>query len=48
MLEASRIELDDAGGWALSTTSAAATLERWLETVEEDFACGPLLDVLGQ
>jgi ATP-dependent helicase/nuclease subunit B len=46
MLEASRIELDDAGGWALSTTSAAATLERWLETVEEDFACGPLLDVL--
>jgi len=46
MLEASQIELDDAGGWALSTTSAAATLERWLETVEEDFACGPLLDVL--
>ena len=46
MLEASQIELDDAGGWALSTTSAAATLERWLETVEEDFPCGPLLDVL--
>jgi ATP-dependent helicase/nuclease subunit B len=46
MLEASQIELDDSGGWALSTTSAAATLERWLETVEEDFACGPLLDVL--
>ena len=46
MLEASQIELDDRGGWALSTTSAAATLERWLETVEEDFACGPLLDVL--
>ncbi len=46
MLEASHIELDDSGGWALSTTSAAATLERWLETVEEDFACAPLLDVL--
>ncbi|MFQ5644397.1 MAG: DNA helicase, partial [Thiogranum sp.] len=46
MLESSCIELDDHGGWALSTTSAAATLERWLETVEEDFACGPLLDVL--
>ena len=46
MLEASQVELDDAGGWALSTTSAAATLERWLETIEEDFACGPLLDVL--
>ena len=46
ILESSNIELDDRGGWALSTTSAAATLERWLETVEEDFACGPLLDVL--
>ena len=46
LLEASQVELDDAGGWALSTTSAAATLERWLETVEEDFACAPLLDVL--
>ena len=46
MLEASHIELDDSGGWALSTTSAAAVLERWLETVEEDFACAPLLDVL--
>lgn len=46
LLEASDIVLDDPGGWALSTTSAAATLERWLETVEEDFACGPMLDVL--
>jgi ATP-dependent helicase/nuclease subunit B len=46
LLEASGIELDDAGGWALSTTSAAATVERWLETIEEDFACDPLLDVL--
>jgi ATP-dependent helicase/nuclease subunit B len=46
LLEASGIPLDDPGGWALSTTSAAATLERWLESLEEDFACGPLLDVL--
>jgi len=46
LLENSQIPLDDAGGWALSTTSAAALLERWLETVEEDFACAPLLDVL--
>lgn len=46
LLESSQIELEDAGGWALSTTSAAAVLERWLETLEEDFACGPLLDVL--
>ena len=46
MLEASGIQLDDPAGWALSTTSAAAIVERWLETVEEDFACGPMLDVL--
>jgi len=46
LLEASAVQLDDPGGWALSTTSAAATLERWLETVEEEFAAGPLLDVL--
>jgi ATP-dependent helicase/nuclease subunit B len=46
LLEASEVPLDDAGGWALSTTSAAASVERWLETVEEDFACGPLLDTL--
>lgn len=46
MLEASDIQLDDPAGWALSTTSAAAIVERWLETVEEDFACGPMLDVL--
>ncbi len=46
MLEASEIQLDDPAGWALSTTSAAAIVERWLETVEEDFACGPMLDVL--
>lgn len=46
LLERAGIRLEDAGGWALSTTSAAAVLERWLETLEEDFACGPLLDVL--
>jgi ATP-dependent helicase/nuclease subunit B len=46
LLERSGIELQDAAGWALSTTSAAATLERWLEAVEEDFAYQPLLDLL--
>ncbi|NOX75411.1 MAG: DNA helicase [Gammaproteobacteria bacterium] len=46
LLERAGIELQDAAGWALSTTSAAATLERWLETVEEDFAHQPLLDLL--
>lgn len=38
--------LDDSAGWALSTTSAAAALERWLEAVEEDFRASPLLDLL--
>ena len=46
LLERAGIELQDAAGWALSTTSAAATLERWLETVEDDFAYQPLLDLL--
>jgi len=46
LLERAGIELQDRGGWALSTTSAAAALERWLETIEEDFAHQPLLDVL--
>lgn len=46
LLERSGIQLQDAAGWALSTTSAAATLERWLQTVEEDFAYQPLLDLL--
>jgi ATP-dependent helicase/nuclease subunit B len=46
LLDRAGIALEDTGGWALSTTSAAAVLERWLETVEEDFAHQPLLDVL--
>ncbi|MEA2094491.1 MAG: DNA helicase, partial [Pseudomonadota bacterium] len=46
LLERAAIGLQDSGGWALSTTSAAAALESWLETVEEDFAHQPLLDVL--
>ncbi len=46
LLERAGIDLQDSGGWALSTTSAAAALERWLETVEEDFDHQPLLDVL--
>ena len=46
LLERAGVTLQDPGGWALSTTSAAAALERWLETVEEDFAHAPLLDVL--
>jgi ATP-dependent helicase/nuclease subunit B len=46
LLERAGVSLADAAGWALSTTPAAAALERWLETLEEDFAYGPLLDVL--
>lgn len=46
LLERAGIRLQDASGWALSTTSAGAALERWLETVEEDFAHRPLLDLL--
>ena len=46
LLERANVALDDPTGWALSTTSAAATLERWLEAVEEDFAQHALLDAL--
>ena len=46
LLERAGIPLEDAGGWALSTTSAAAVLERWLQCVEEDFPHVALLDLL--
>ncbi len=46
LLERAGLMLQDSAGWALSTTRAAATLERWLETVEDDFAQQPLLDLL--
>ena len=46
LLERAGVTLQDAAGWALSTTSAAASLERWLECLEEDFAHLPLLDLL--
>jgi ATP-dependent helicase/nuclease subunit B len=46
LLERAEITLHDEAGWALSTTSAAACLERWLECIEEDFAHLPMLDLL--
>ncbi len=46
LLERAGVVLQDSAGWALSTTRAAATLERWLETIEDDFAQQPLLDFL--
>ena len=46
LLERSGLTVRDAAGWALSTTAAAALLERWLQCVEEDFPFRPLLDVV--
>ena len=46
ILERAGIILQDAAGWALSTTSAATVIERWLESVEQDFHYQPLLDFL--
>ena len=46
LLERANVELQDAGGWALSTTSAATALARWLECIEQHFAHKPLLDLL--
>ena len=37
LLERAHVALEDAGGWTLSTTSAAAALVRWLECLEQDF-----------
>ncbi len=46
LLERADVYLQDMAGWSLSTTSAAAVLERWLECIEEDFDYRPMLDLL--
>ncbi len=46
LLERANISITDSAGWALSTSSAASVVERWLQAIEEDFAHEPLLDVL--
>ncbi len=46
LLERAEVALEDLGGWALSTTSAATAVERLLQAVEEDYAHEPLLDLL--
>lgn len=46
LLERANVPLQDLAGWSLSTTSAAAVLERWLECIEEDFDQRPMLDLL--
>ncbi|MBI1422948.1 MAG: Dna2/Cas4 domain-containing protein [Gammaproteobacteria bacterium] len=45
LLERAGIFLQDAAGWALSTTRAAATLEALLLCIEEDYAKDALLDL---
>lgn len=46
LLERAGIQIQDYAGWALSTTSAASTIERWLECLNEDFHYLALLDIL--
>lgn len=46
LLERADIFVEDSAGWALSTTSAATALMRWLECLEQDFAHAALLDLL--
>jgi len=45
LLERAGILLQDAAGWALSTTRAAASLETLLLCIEDDFAKDALLDL---
>lgn len=46
LLERSNIHLRDQNGWTLSTSRAAAILERLLQTAEEDYDQVPFLDLL--
>ena len=46
LLERANVMLRDSTGWALSTTSAATAVARWLECCERGFAYAPLLDFL--
>lgn len=46
LLERAHVPLQDAGGWALSTSRAAAALDAWLECLEGRFRFRPLLDLL--
>ncbi len=46
LLERAEVVMQDEAGWVLSTTSAATALMRLIECVEQDFAHGPLLDLL--
>lgn len=46
LLERGNITLEDRAGWALSTSSAAATLDSWLQCLETRFQFRPLLETL--
>ena len=46
LLERAGIQIQDYAGWALSTTSAASMIERWLECLNEEFHYLALLDIL--
>ncbi|MCW9056417.1 MAG: PD-(D/E)XK nuclease family protein [Gammaproteobacteria bacterium] len=46
LLDRAGVSVQDTAGWALSTTSASTTIERWLECIEEDFPHQALLDLL--
>lgn len=46
LLERAGVSVQDLAGWSLSTTSAAAVLERWLQCIEEDFDYRPMLDLV--
>ncbi len=45
-LERAHVTLLDRGGWALSTSRAAATLDSWLDCIEQDFPFRPLFALL--
>jgi len=46
LLERAGIQVQDAAGWRLATTSAASALISWFDTVEQDFSQAPLLDLM--
>ncbi len=46
LLQRSGIGMRDSEGWALSTTATAAVVESWLQCIEENFHCTPLIDLL--
>lgn len=46
LLERAGIGLEDRAGWALSTSSAAATVDAWLQCLETGFQFRPLLELL--